>query len=404
MINREATELFEALRLQKLRAAEHILKSLESNSDEDIAVAIEIIEDVYVLKETSEIYEQNKNYDPESKFSINSEEVLNSLCSFLDIWVDNQLSDKIEFCFLSTNKIGKEKTTKRIKDLALSLPKEKIIEELQSKNPERIKKVGIVVKNIITEYYKEHYSETPECQKTIDTLESISEESWNGFLNQINWVFGHQSIDKLEDELLKKIIASQFYSKYENQNQQEQIKSNLLDLLERKTIKKHKYFRLINKAEVELCFSNAIYQKPTLPIDDVHTLWEKIEKPTDFRNLKDKILDVCPKYNSKKINQLERKAAIAKTAETNLKTSTKYLALKYRVFDFCDQELDNLTNYKSKKQYSENEIEEIIKNILKECNKEFEELRTQFDYGIERKGIVMELFIDFIDSCYLSFD
>ncbi len=146
MLNREAKEPIGGFRLQKLRAVEHILDHLESYPNEDIAVAIEILEDVYIVKNSGESFEQNKNYDPDSKFSLNSEEVLNSLCSFIDIWIDNQLSNAISFCFLSTNSIAKEKTTKRITKLNITLPKTKIIEELASDDNNRIKKVSNISK------------------------------------------------------------------------------------------------------------------------------------------------------------------------------------------------------------------------------------------------------------------
>ncbi|WP_166962033.1 hypothetical protein [Yeosuana marina] len=404
MINREAKGLIEALRLQKLRAVEYILKHIQENPNEDIAVAIEILEDVYVLKEKSEIFEQNKNYDPDSKFSINSEEILNSLCSFLDIWVENELSDSISFCFLSTNNVTKENTTNRIKKLNITLPKEKIIEELSSKNSIRIKAVAKVTQDILFDYYKENYSSNPDSGRTINTMPTISNESWIGFLNQINWIFGFASVDELEEIVIDLIKNCKFYSKYDNKEQQELIKSNLLDLVESKTLKKHKIFQLVGLADIELRFSNALYQKNNLPFDEVHKLWENIEKPTDIRNLKNKILAVCPTFNQKKLSQLERTVAMAKVAETSLKNSTQYLSLKYRVFDFCDKELDNLIIKKNDSIFTEDEINSIISSINKGCVREFRDLQKQYDYGIERKGIIFELFIEFIDSCYLAFD
>lgn len=403
MIDREAKGLIKALRLQKLRAVLHLLNHIENNPDEDIAVAIEIIEDVYVLKEDSETFEQNKNYDPNSKFTINSEEILNSICSFLDIWVDNELSESLNFCFLSTNLIGKESNTNRTNRLKLNLPKEKIIEELKSNDEARIKAVGLIVKEIVFDYYKEKYTDNSDSERTINALPFISDESWYGFLKQIDWIFGYVSVEELERLVISKIQSCKYYSKYDNKEQQNQIKANLIDLVEEQTLKKQKHFRLIGLSHVELKFANAIYQRTGLAIDNVYKLWEKIDKPTDYRNLRDKILAVCPNYNSKKLAQLERTASMAKVSESSLKNSTKYLALKYRVFDFCDRELDK-SIIENNNVFTEEEIEKIIDVINKGCLIEFEDLKTQYDYGISRKGVIFELFIEFIDSCYLSFD
>lgn len=75
MIDREASALIEALRLQKLRAIEYLLININANSEKNVAVAIELYEDVYQKNEEVEIFEQNKNYDPKSKFTLNSDEI-----------------------------------------------------------------------------------------------------------------------------------------------------------------------------------------------------------------------------------------------------------------------------------------------------------------------------------------
>lgn len=405
MINREAKSLIEALRLQKLRAVEYILDHINLHKDKDVAVAIEISEDVYALKTDSELYEQNKNYDPDSSFTINSEEVLNSLCSFLDIWIDNQFSNSVDFCFLSTNQVAKEKKTQRIKKLNITLPNAKILDLLSSNNRRDISSVAGVVKDILFDYYREQYSEKSESQKTINALASISQESWIDFLCQIKWIFGYTSVQELEKSVEQKITRCRFYSNYDNKNQEKFIKSNLLDLVEAKSIKNHKIFRLVTVSDVELKFQQALYEKKqALQIDEVHRLWEQIEKPKDFRNLKDKILSVCPSFSEKRLSQLQRTVSMAKVTETSIKNSTQYLALKYRIYDFCDRELDQKLRIKNENKFSENEINNLISEINKACVVEFEDLKKQYDYGIERTGIILELFIEFIDSCYLALD
>ncbi|WP_109438657.1 hypothetical protein [Aquimarina sp. AU119] len=398
MINREAKDLIEAIRLQKLRALEYLLDHLEDKGESDIAVAIEILEDVYVRKEKSEMFEQNKNYDPSSKFSLNSEEILKSFCSFLDVWVYNQLSTNISFCFLSTNSIAKERQTERSRNLKINFPSEKILEVLATGNDEKIKEVSCFVKSIVTDYYQKNFIDET---STLNVLDSMDLDSWNGFLSQIKWIFGYKSVEEINKSLIEKIKNCRYYSKFHH-GKEEDIKAKLLEVIEQKSIKEDYVFRLVNKSDIKLQFSYSELENQNLTQDDVYLLWTTIEKPDDFRNLGEKILAVCPSYNSKKLKNLERKASIAKIEENKLRNSPKYLALKYRVYDYCANALLDMIDGKST--FTEAEINIIISAIDKECVEQFKELKKDFDYGIKRNTIILELFVEFIDSCYLAFD
>lgn len=403
MINREAPELLEALRLQKLRAVEHILDFMNSSEDGDIAVAIEILEDVYVNKGETEIYEQNKNYNPESKFSLNSEEILKSFCSFIDIWVHNEFSNKISFCFLSTNSIAKERPTARTKKLDLIYPKDKILDILV--DPEKLltPEIANLIKAVVTDFYEENYSE--ESVQIYHTLKSIDEDLWIVFLNNIRWVFGHPSVDALELSVKTKISDYELFSIYSNRGTEDIIKSRLLDIVEKKATNNDRLFKLVQRADVRNAFLEVIDPSQEISdVDDVYKLWETIEKPDDSRNLSEKILSVCPDFDKIKLSIYERKASMAKVEERRLKNSPKYLALKYRVFEYC---YENLYNYISKKEnikFNNDELTLTIETISIGCISEFNELKKDYDYGKHRESIIMELFIEFIDSCYLAFD
>lgn len=403
MINREAPELLEALRLQKLRAVEHILDFMNSSEDGDIAVAIEILEDVYINKGETEIYEQNKNYNPESKFSLNSEEILKSFCSFIDIWVHNEFSNKISFCFLSTNSIAKERPTARTKKLDLIYPKDKILDILV--DPEKLltPEIANLIKAVVTDFYEENYSE--ESVQIYHTLISIDEDLWIVFLNNIRWVFGHPSVDALELSVKTKISDYELFSIYSNRGTEDIIKSRLLDIVEKKATNNDRLFKLVQRADVRNAFLEVIDPSQEISgVDDVYKLWETIEKPDDSRNLSEKILSVCPGFDKIKLSIYERKASMAKVEERRLKNSPKYLALKYRVFEYC---YENLYNYISKKEnikFNNYELTSTIETISIGCISEFNELKKDYDYGKHRESIIMELFIEFIDSCYLAFD
>jgi hypothetical protein len=401
MIDREASGLIEALRLQKLRALEYLLLNINSDPNKNVAVAIELYEDVYQKNEEGEIYEQDKNYDPTTKFTLNSEEILKSFSSFIDIWLYNELSPDIKFCFLSTNNIGKESTSGRTRRTKVTLPKESLLLELKSSDPIRIAKVAQIVKDLVFDFYKENY---PDEKSTIDFLSNLQVEIWCKFLQQISWLFGFPEINEIEQSVLRRIVGCSYYSSLDNDNQEETIKAKLMELIEKKSITKDRLFKLVHKADVELCFKNSVYNFKSLQVDDVHLLWNTIDKPTDFRNLNDKILKVCPSFNPERLKHLNRLAAMAKVFESSYTNSSKYLALKYRVFTFCESQLFSKTFNKTQIVYTEEQIESIIADINSECIEEFEDLKRDFTYGIERNSIIMELFIEFIDSCYLAFD
>ncbi len=221
---------------------------------------------------------------------------------------------------------------------------------------------------------------------------------------QISWLFGFAKVDEIEKSVIEKIKNCTYYSSVDNDNQEETIKAKLLELIESKSIQKDRLFKLVQKSDVHLSFLNSVYNTRPLVLDDVHTLWDTIEKPTDFRNLNDKILQVCPDFNPERLKQLNRQAAIAKVFESKYKSSAQYLALKYRVFTFCETEMFSKTENKTKPTFCQEEIESIIKEITANCINEFEDLKKDFEYGVERNGVITELFIEFIDSCYLAFD
>ena len=401
MVNREARGLFEALRLQKLRAINYLLDHIKENPEKDIAVAVEIFEDVYVITPDNEIFEQNKNYDEDSKFTLNSPEILKSLCSFLDIWFYNQLSNKISFCFVSTNSVAKEGKTERAERLEVEFPKEQILTVLRSGDKNEIEKIASTIQKIITDFYKANYKEE---KQNIELLDKLSANDWTDFLLQIDWVFEYSSLENLDKEVSEKIKDCTYYSAYQNKGLEEVIKARLLELIETYRLKEDRVFQLVRNSDVHLQFINSLLANKELSQDEVHKLWESIDKPSDFRNLEDKILSVCPSFSKERLNQLNRKAAIAKVEENSVKNSMQYLSLKYRVFTFCEEQLYNVTLKKTKREFTEEEINNILEDVNSKCISEFEALKKEYNYGVERNSIILELFIEFIDSCYLAFD
>ena len=85
-INREASEKTKGFRLQKLRAVQFMLEEVNLKSKSIFYTAIENIEDVShtVLEDegVKNYFEEDKNYQKTSKFTISSHAVKNSSISF----------------------------------------------------------------------------------------------------------------------------------------------------------------------------------------------------------------------------------------------------------------------------------------------------------------------------------
>lgn len=124
----------------------------------------------------------------------------------------------------------------------------------------------------------------------------------------------------------------------------------------------------------------------------------------DYRNLKDKITDVSPNYNDKKIHLLGRKLANA-AVEIDSLTSQRKAALLYRVFISANEKQCELV-INDKKILTEREIDNWIDeytNFSKEIlDQKSEDYKNQ--YPLKSRDIIKGAVLQLIDNCYISFD
>ncbi|WP_042375583.1 hypothetical protein, partial [Neobacillus jeddahensis] len=136
-INREVGEQGKGFRLQRLRAIKLLFEKMNASQKAIVYAGTEYLDDVYVKSIDSEkvdvIAEGDKNYDSKNAFSFMSNEVKNSLISFLDCWFQYD-SEGLIFCFYTNVSIGKEYNTKNLKGLNITLPEEPIIKLLMKKD------------------------------------------------------------------------------------------------------------------------------------------------------------------------------------------------------------------------------------------------------------------------------
>lgn len=150
-IDTSADSNLKGMGLQKLRAAERLLQAVLLDK-QAIYCTIEYVDDVIEMEFNKDMIdiqtEQNKNYN--SSFSINSDEIKNSLRIFLDTWRRVEYDENMTFVFYTNTSIVKEKKVGLIKDLDLKLPKEPVLQLLIEKKYD--KALPIVIP-ILKDYY-----------------------------------------------------------------------------------------------------------------------------------------------------------------------------------------------------------------------------------------------------------
>lgn len=407
IIDRSAGDKFKGARLQKLRAIDLMLTSIQKSPRAHIYGAIEYEEDVYVAESSPEgkkrQFEQNKNYSTDSKFTLNSSAVLNSIVAFLDIWITKEESEKnIYLGFYSTREIGKESKTTFIKRNKLSLPDKPILEILQNKEPITGKVLNTITAIIINEY-KQQYSTIGKVG-FISVIEKYEEADWNKFFSVITWYFGAEDDRALKETLLKKIKASTYFN-YSMEGKEEQILSTLMELVEERQNITEITEKFVYASDIKNVFLEVDAGTIRKPEDPTHQMWEKMTAPTDKRNLKDKIQAVCSDYKSTKMSLLSRSASAGIMEKQNFETEKSFLSLRYRVFHECQKELiKTLEENSTNRSFTEQELDKIIDNLNKTASECMKNLSSDYNYMLNSKNLIEGVILELFDSCFLAFD
>ncbi len=403
-INREAADKSKGFRLQKMRVIEYMLDGLASCEKPLFYSSIEHIEDVYVKNRANngdELLEEDKNYNPDSKFTFNSREVVNTLVSFIDIGFRYQFSDNLKLSFYSTNNTAKEGSSNVTINNGISLPDKSILGLLIAKDYDYPNLLDSVKKFIIAEY-KSQYNK-PKHPGRIDLIEKMDDAQWKKFLSCIDWKFGEPDEVVKKTEVLAKIKACKHYSQG-HANKAEIIFSQLMELYDERQNLKDPTEKFIHSSEIELVFNQVNTTASALLVDPVWQLWTAIPK-SDSRNIKDKIIDVCKDYSERKISQHALKVARSLIEQSTFASDKSLLSLKYRVFEHCrDFLLNSLENNKTVGDLSEAQIDLLLTALNNEANSVISSLSNQYAYTHNNQKLVDGLILELFDSCYLAFD
>lgn len=400
IINREASEKTKGFRLQKLRAIELILDSAEKSDRAFVSAATEYKEDVYLKtydeNNTNEHLEENKNYDSDTSFTLNSRQILNTLVAFIDLYIRWERSNNIVFGFYSTNNIGKEKSTERTNRLGIVFPDEPILQKLSEKKIDD-KIIQIIQKLLLTEYNLQ-YDE----KGYFSVIKNFDLIDWTIFINKIDWKFEQPNEELLENIVLNKIKNSRLFN-HRLLNKEKIILSQLIDLFDTKQNVLDKTERFVNTSDVKVVFlvteskENAEFKAS----DPVFKMWYGLA-PSDKRNIAEKINDVCSNFDKQQLANLVRKVSRFRYESDQFSSDKSFQSLKYRIFECC---LDKLLFLLKNDSGSINEelIHEWITILKDEARRNINDLSKDYYYSLKSDTVIEGIILELFDHCYLTF-
>ncbi|MEZ8921619.1 hypothetical protein AB4270_05415 [Vibrio cyclitrophicus] len=416
-IYRGASDKTKGFRLQKIRAIKLMIDEIIKNDKQLFYTAIEVTEDVdhTVVNEShnESRVEELKAYE-NIAFTLQSEAVKNTLVSFFDIYSKTwQSSDNVKLGFYTTATIGKEKKQVEFNGIKLKPPAEAILKTLRDggaldqSNFEYFK--ATMLEEYRSQYFKEPNKKSDSYAKDLakqqsrldasyfSTLQDLTLEEANKFLEKIYWHFDDEDNDKLKASVLD-LIKSCHLSNLNNEGKEETIFCELMELLDQRQNDKVFSNKFITGSDVKLIFKNA---ESNIAVDLIDPSWERYHEEskniTDKRNLGEKLIAVCPDFSKRLHGVYSREACTVKIDRNNGKS---FLALKYRVFLACEEYLAINT----KSIYTQGEIVSDIQMMLKKSTEIIETLKNDYTYKVSNEVIIKSIIYDLFDECFIAFN
>lgn len=180
------------------------------------------------------------------------------------------------------------------------------------------------------------------------------------------------------------------------QNSYDDFAYNRIDIIPLETIE-----NLIsdnNLEKLNLSFLSNISEEK---LDPLYYRYEKLAVE-DYRNLKEKIIDVCPEYNTRKISLFSRKVA-STMIEVDRLTEKRKLSLLYRVFLAVNEKQIDLV-IEGKNSFTENEVDIWLERYISYAKEIIDEKSEEYDYILKSKDIIKGIIFQLMNDCYISLD
>lgn len=415
-INREVGVQGKGFRLQRLRAIKLLIEKVKTEREAMIYVATEYLDDVYLKivenNQVEETAESDKSYASRDSFTLATEEVRNSIVSFLDCWIENNFPEKFHFCFYTNVKIGKEVNRGIVKDLGINLPPEPLITYLMNKqfkvtiqveNENEEFDILNIVKSIIIEEYRRQYA-NKESMGYLNIIEKFTDEQFISFLQTIDWKFEQEDEEELFESLK---VSIKYFSKphLKIDGKEHLVISALLEEFEKRQNVKDMFSRFVTH-DIFLRILYEVSNDQYRPPDPVAKMWDELDQPEDNRIIREKILDVCPNFTQKKLYKYERKIAAVKIELEQLGSKDKlsYKAYKYRVFTASEDRLDELKEENSESLFTVKKIEHWLEEIFEHSHKDLIDKAQDYAIPFKSQDTLYNTVLELFDSCYLQFE
>lgn len=412
-VNRDVGAQSKGPRLQRLRAALLLLEAKKANPHSRPIIAVELMGDVFRSESDGAgnvtYHEENKNYAPGTNFSFNSDEILNTLTAFCDLWLSQQMSRKVLFGFYTPNGFTKEGQKKN--GVRISWPSKPVLELLENKDLDKAKLLSSTLM-VFLEYYRTKSQDSDEGEPTgalgirplqnYGYLEKWNENDWKSFLQQITWGFGREDERSIESKVIEAIRSVPSFTS-DLAGKENLILSNITDLIDRRQSEEDITQRWIQWSDIELIFRD-VASGERKPPDSAWRIWETLPKPDDTRNLHDKIRSVCPNFDSGLLRSLTLRATLAIIEQLERSEDRTFLALRARIFTQCDDVLAKLRRAKAFNGIDDSELMEIIEGIQSEAVRKFNDCSLTYGYSIKSESVVKLIVLELFDTCFLSFD
>lgn len=401
-IPRSAASQAKGRRLQKLRCCLLLLRELAADSKAHIYCAIEVEGDVFISCGTparsESLSEEDKNFAAGTALTFAASAVLNSMVIFADQWITRKYSKRYRFTFYSTSHVGREKKSDRVKALAITLPVApmlKLLSEHDYSDPQLIP----CVKALVLDEYTRQYAGKA-LAGHLGIISGWDDEQWRKFLARIRWLL--EEADEAETEKLvhAAVKGCPFFNE-RHEGRESLIAGAILELLEQRE-QMHEYAdRFVYGADVE-CIFKRVESGEIRPIDPAWNAWKEIARPTDTRNIGDKLRAVCPTLSTRTLGRYQRRTSIGLDGLQAHGQDKNVVAMRYHIFDACEEELDRLAV--EALSMSESELSARLQSLVDIAVSRVEEQAREYGYTHKTRAFIEGIVLELFDSCFLAFD
>ncbi|MBU3101915.1 MULTISPECIES: hypothetical protein [Clostridium] len=401
-INTDAEASIKGIGLQKMRAVERLIKALLEDR-KSIYCTIEHIDDVLEIDMGSDITkyitEQNKVYS--TPFSINSEEIKNSLRIFFDNWRKVEQSENIVFVFYTNTKVAKEKKVGVLKEISEPLPTESILQLLIEKKYDKAFPFALpVFKDYYIQQHKKHSNGDNSYYEKL--IEGITNDEWELFFNLIEWRFGEETEQEIRGRIKEYVM--ELCIRYNTDIKFcDKIIACLLDMIESRALEKDFLMKIVHVSEVKIIFFEFIRKvKVEERLDPLYPKWDQI-KCDDVRNLQEKIYTVCPEFDEDIIQELEDDYVEGIYEQQRYVEIKEVKAYNYRIYKVCKRIVNRVIKEKQGK-FLQEEVEGIFEQLADEAERVINDKAKTYKEPYLDRDMVKKTIIILFQDCFLALD